>query len=691
MLKNDSESFLVRVESARFIRGGGRVRILLGYASVVLASLLAGGLGPEVFIDLGKHALQNSTHDTTAVPSAEHDDGPTYASVLRFSIAPNIWNQLFKVHLRMLHPGQAPGKDIGPNVAPHTWAPGKDISFRQTWTICGSDDNNEGGEEGADDGEAETTPAAVPFEAIDLSDGCASEGLEEWGSVTHTSKVNCRGGRRWCDPVVMWSVDHIRPGREYKFVAEVEWDWYKNHGPSATAHSIFSPQRDQELPFAVSLWTMNEEYTRFELAWKCIFVAVTLMISGQYFGACYARFRASHSSLRGLAHQHYWIGCMLSSLLLFNEPLFAARVFASDRGATNFLEKWHIWCSCFFLCFMLLYWLVLLDDCRVTSTAETAAGGGGGGTQSSSSSETTSMEGSAESEEDSNRFQEVEFEAEEALYLSSGISSRVGLKPLAWFYGPKVALVGTLWCLLSVSYLLFAARREADPSYELVDSSTAESDFKAVAVCVMVVASLYILWTGGLWCNVAADIFHGSGGMYGDGFFDDPLLYVSGAPSSSASSSPSSTSSGSVSEPFRWLFCLSSVSLLATVIGVFIGVGYGVPATAFVFIGFYGLLNAYVWTLAISWTPVVDDRNQLLQAAAETELSSLGLGAFSSSMSSSSSEGASEVYRDHPAHEAGYGNDNGKSTAPASPSPLVARNAGGESGGDDNENRIDML
>ena len=98
-----------------------------------------------------------------------------------------------------------------------------------------------------------------------------------------------------------------------------------------------------------------------------------------------------------------------------------------------------------------------------------------------------------------------------------------------------------------------------------------------------------------------------------------------------------------------------------------------------------------MWTLAISWTPVVDDRNQLLQAAAETELSSLGLGAFSSSMSSSSSEGASEVYRDHPAHEAGYGNDNGKSTAPASPSPLVARNAGGESGGDDNENRIDML
>ena len=76
---------------------------------------------------------------------------------------------------------------------------------------------------------------------------------------------------------------------------------------------------------------------------------------------------------------------------------------------------------------------------------------------------------------------------------------------------------------------------------------------------------------------------------------------------------------------------------------------------------FYGVLNTYVWVLSIAWTPVIDDRNQVVQAAAETELSSFG-GVFASL----SSEGT-EVYRDQPPQTS---KPYSSSSSPASPSAL---------------------
>ena len=83
-----------------------------------------------------------------------------------------------------------------------------------------------------------------------------------------------------------------------------------------------------------------------------------------------------------------------------------------------------------------------------------------------------------------------------------------------------------------------------------MDANTEESTFKNVAICVMTFAALYLVWTAALWINVAA------------------------------------VARESVSEPFRWLFTLSSFTLLVTVVGLFVGIAYSVPASAFVFIGF---------------------------------------------------------------------------------------------------------
>ena len=56
-------------------------------------------------------------------------------------------------------------------------------------------------------------------------------------------------------------------------------------------------------------------------------------------------------------------------------------------------------------------------------------------------------------------------------FLAGGISNRVGRWPLVVFYAPKLLLVLLIWILLSVSYVLFAARRETDPTFQVYGRS----------------------------------------------------------------------------------------------------------------------------------------------------------------------------------------------------------------------------
>ena len=55
--------------------------------------------------------------------------------------------------------------------------------------------------------------------------------------------------------------------------------------------------------------------------------------------------------------------------------------------------------------------------------------------------------------------------------------------------------------------------------------------------------------------------------------------------------------------PYKWLFGLSSFTLLMVMIGMYLGIAYPVPSTPFIFVGFYGVINAYVWVMALAWAP----------------------------------------------------------------------------------------
>jgi hypothetical protein len=56
--------------------------------------------------------------------------------------------------------------------------------------------------------------------------------------------------------------------------------------------------------------------------------------------------------------------------------------------------------------------------------------------------------------------------------------------------------------------------------------------------------------------------------------------------------------------PYKWLFGLSSFTLLMVIIGMYLGIAYPVPSTPFIFVGFYGVINAYVWVMALAWAPL---------------------------------------------------------------------------------------
>lgn len=170
------------------------------------------------------HKMSNSS-GADSVITVETDDGPVYSSVLAFSVRPSLWQQLFQVHLKMMHPGRAPGKKLdatGLRNHERTWNKHKTYKFTQKWTLCGTTKVPNGTIYGPGPDIVQARRRRRLDETY-LSRGCkAVEGLAGWRSASHESKVTCRAGRSWCDPIVMWSVDKVLDGAKYSFIAEVE-------------------------------------------------------------------------------------------------------------------------------------------------------------------------------------------------------------------------------------------------------------------------------------------------------------------------------------------------------------------------------------------------------------------------------------------------------------------------------------
>ena len=287
---------------------------------------------------------------------------------------------------------------------------------------------------------------------------------------------------------------------------------------------------------------------------KYFFIVVTVLVAflpkhGYLF--CVLRARADH-----LSHQHFWILAMLVGLIIYNEPLMMVRVFSPI--ASDALSKFSMFTSTVYIAFLMYYWLVLLDDCRMGSDSG---------------------------------WQTMTFKVDDTR-----------ARRMIIFYAPKLVLILVIWSLTFASYCVYAFQDEYDSSYQVVDGSMTASTYKNLAIATCFFMSIYMLWTLILFCMVV---------------FKSCALPV----------------------PYKWLFGLSSFTLLMVIIGTFVGIAYPVPSAAFIFVGFYGVINAYVWIMAIAWAPM-DIDGGVLGHDAEVEMGNKQR-PLSSSTSSTMNETAS--------------------------------------------------
>lgn len=276
---DDRQFYRVRIEKDGCGQRRCAVWLIAFYVAIVFSVFTAGGLGPNVFAENGAQQVHNSTSITQ---TREQDDGPVFATQLVFTLAPSRWQQFFQWHLRMLHPGHAPAKKISAGEE-QRWKKSRRYEYQQTWRMCGT----MGSEKIA------SAPAMIQVDGSSrpatMVDSCKSYDAGDWRGKLHSGKVICQAGNRWCDPVLMWTVDSIR-AKQYNFVAYVEWNWYSrsdNHNDPTTAVPIETEidERDQELPFKITLLTMNAFYTKFEVLWKAFFSIVTVLIGLPFLGA----------------------------------------------------------------------------------------------------------------------------------------------------------------------------------------------------------------------------------------------------------------------------------------------------------------------------------------------------------------------------------------------------------------------
>lgn len=325
---------------------------------------------------------------------------------------------------------------------------------------------------------------------------------------------------------------------------------------------------DHLAPFSIVVTTMQPAYTGFELGFKAFFLVATLLVMFMpgvgYFPAL------AKTNPKELASNHYWIAFLLFGLCWYNEPFMVFRV--NSYKAADGLEKFHIFCSTAFLAFLLYYWLVMMDDVRIRAM-------GRGGRQSMIPCDLVHRAVAATGQGPvPNPF------------VPGGFRTAEDHVAFAVFYLPKMVLVFILWCLVFGSYTALAAYREFDPSYQPYNDSSAngKKGFLALGIASAVFFGVYIIWMAVLvvWSG---------------------LLFAH------------------LTNSYKWLSGLTIFTIILTLIGCFLGIAYPVPSSAFVFLGFYGMINAYVWILAVAWTPQPSNHSKL-GLASDMEMTSVDHG-----------------------------------------------------------------
>ncbi|CAE7463377.1 TMEM181, partial [Symbiodinium microadriaticum] len=235
--------------------------------------------------------------------------------------------------------------------------------------------------------------------------------------------VHCKGGKTACKSFYIFG----QPSVEYKrYNVHIDFKDTDGHFTSSDKLSV-----------KVDLHTINSEYSKFELGWKCFFILTTLVVMFLPEEGFLIRLLAVPYRL--WSFEQTWVLTLLVGLIFFNDPFFAAQLYTHKSDSMAIL---YIFFTTAFLGIVLLFWLCVLDEMRTTDS-------GGVGSM------------------DTGR-----------------------RRPFA-FYTPKLTLVTLIWTLLMTTYAYVRLERLGDPTYEGLDDWVL-LDIEIVLAVLLFIYCLYL-------------------------------------------------------------------------------------------------------------------------------------------------------------------------------------------------------
>jgi len=498
--------------------------LILIWVAMLIISFTAGAEGPPVLSNSGRGTAFNYTSGEW---NMTYDPNGT---TITFHIEPHVYQQFIALKLWVAHPGSSL---YNPEYQLIDF--NEDYDYIQKWKIESYGSNS-----------LKRKDAEEKFieDASDRKHFSSALGLDMSSSTVHESHEKCKQSELWCQPNRIWHVDHI--SKKYYFFKVV---LYQSLPSDVMDNSFYDSHL---IPFKIKVFSMNPSFTTFELGFKYSFLAVTLLVLLCPKYGYFPNF--AQTPLKSLSSTHWWLLFLLQGLVFFNEPFIGARVNAESLD--NELTKFATFSSTLYICFLLYYWLVLLDDCRLRASITSVLNP-----------------------------------------VANPFDSSISEKPetqmsFAKFYLPKMCLVFTIWCLMFITYVTAITIQTADPSFQLYgDANRKSSLLRGLMDATLSFLCIYVLW----------------------------IIVVIGFLLKRVYQIPRN---------YQFLAILTLLTLTFTLVGIFIGIAFPIPNSSFIFLGFYGMINCYVWVMSIAWTPEPSthdlmDRDAALELAAMAD-SALG-------------------------------------------------------------------
>jgi len=232
--------------------------------------------------------------------------------------------------------------------------------------------------------------------------------------------VSCQMNQQWCNSILLF----YEPFIHYK-TYDVEVVFIR---PNTVNGIIYG----NDLVIDISITFQDAKYTRFELIWGYVFLAITIFMM---FCPVVGFFWGLRKMPQGkLTKQQQWVTALLCTLFLYDDPLFAAEVGLNHAG----LSALYAIFMATFTSTILLYWLCIVEDIRTA--------------------------------------------AEIPPRMTKGQISR--------YFWPKFTLCLAIWLTLVGAYFCAKKTQMVDPAFDAHNSGQNEEFYIATAVFM----AIYVIW-----------------------------------------------------------------------------------------------------------------------------------------------------------------------------------------------------